>query len=129
MYIYVSREHYDNEVKVPDITNMTLEDAKKLLSSRNLRLGPQNEVYSDAAPGTVVNQNPKAGEALVIGERFPWKFRRARRPRRSPLPPRHPPQRRTPTPSTTPSASPSAPPEPSPSTPPTQPTEEPDGGD
>lgn len=123
VYIYVSREHYDNEVKVPDITNMTLEDAKKLLSSRNLRLGPQTEVYSDAAPGTVVNQNPKVGEALVIGE--PVSVEVSKGPAPTPEPTPTP----TPTPSTTPSASPSAPPEPSPSTPPTQPTEEPDGGD
>ena len=64
----MSREHYDNEVKVPDITNMTLEDAKKLLSSRNLRLGPQTEVYSDAAPGTVVQAGKKGLKIACGGE-------------------------------------------------------------
>ena len=102
VYIYVSREHYDNEVKVPDITNMTLEDAKKLLSSRNLLLGPQTEVYSDAAPGTVVNQNPKADSSLVIGESVSVEVSKGPAPTPEPTP--------TPTLTPSPSASPSTPP-------------------
>lgn len=126
VYIYVSREHYDNEVKVPDITNMTLEDAKKLLSSRNLRLGAQTEVYSDAAPGTVVNQNPKAGESLVIGEPVSVEVSKGPAPTPEPTPEPTPTPTPTPTPSATPSTSPSpsTPPDPSQSPSPAPPTDE-----
>ena len=119
VYIYVSREHYDNEVKVPDITNMTLEDAKKLLSSRNLLLGPQTEVYSDAAPGTVVNQNPKADSSLVIGESVSVEVSKGPAPTPEPTP------TPTPTPTLTPTPSPSA----SPSTPPATPVPTPTPSD
>ena len=95
VYIYVSRERSDNEVKVPDITNMTLEDAKKLLSSTGSAPWPADRSVFGCRAGHGGESEPEGGggagdwRAGFRGSfKGPGTYAGARFP--------HPPQRRRP---------------------------------
>ena len=53
-------------VPVPDLTNMTKEDAETVLKAANLRLGTVTKVDSDKDEGLVVSQSVKADEKVPI---------------------------------------------------------------
>ncbi len=60
----------DPEVAVPSLVGTTLEDARAALDAAELRTGRVLERESDtAAPGTVIVQDPEAGEPLPVGGR------------------------------------------------------------
>jgi eukaryotic-like serine/threonine-protein kinase len=56
---------HGREVKVPNLTGLSLSDASKKASSMGLRLNLENRFYSaDIAPGTVLAQSPVAGTTV-----------------------------------------------------------------
>jgi eukaryotic-like serine/threonine-protein kinase len=56
---------HGREVKVPNLTGLSLQDASKKASSMGLRLNLENRFYSpDVAPGTVLAQSPVAGATV-----------------------------------------------------------------
>ena len=56
------------EVTVPNLTGLTEEDARDALEAEGLELGKTKTENSDQAEGTVIAQNPGAGEQLNEGE-------------------------------------------------------------
>lgn len=61
VYLYVSRAKVDNETTVPSVVGLTLEDARRLLTSKKLSVGGITEEYSDYDEGIVIEQgvNPE----------------------------------------------------------------------
>lgn len=56
---------HGREVKVPNLTGLSLSDASKKANSMGLRLNLENRFYSpDIAPGTVLAQSPVAGSTV-----------------------------------------------------------------
>jgi len=56
---------HGREVKVPNLTGLSLSDASKKASSMGLRLNLENRFYSaDVTPGTVLAQSPAAGATV-----------------------------------------------------------------
>jgi serine/threonine-protein kinase len=55
------------DVKVPDLKNKSLTDAKQELERENLKLGQTKEQNSQNAPGTVLDQDPAAGTPVKPG--------------------------------------------------------------
>jgi eukaryotic-like serine/threonine-protein kinase len=56
---------HGREVKVPNLTGLSLQDASKKASSMGLRLNLENRFYSpDVTPGTVLAQSPAAGATV-----------------------------------------------------------------
>ncbi len=56
---------HGREVKVPNMTGLSLADASKKASSVGLRLNLENRFYSpDVAPGMVLGQSPAAGTSV-----------------------------------------------------------------
>lgn len=56
---------HGREVKVPNLTGLSLLDASKKANSMGLRLNLENRFYSaDIAPGTVLAQSPTAGTTV-----------------------------------------------------------------
>ncbi|MBW7936670.1 MAG: PASTA domain-containing protein [Flavobacteriales bacterium] len=68
--------HHNESIEVPDLTGLTLNDAKKLLEDKNLRVAIVDSVYEvpkekkNIAYGEVVEQNPKPGEKVKRNRRF-----------------------------------------------------------
>jgi eukaryotic-like serine/threonine-protein kinase len=56
------------KVQVPKIVNMTLDEAENALNASGLRLGTESPKASDKAEGTVLSQDPSAGESLEKGQ-------------------------------------------------------------
>lgn len=56
-----------NEVTVPDLRQLTLEEAKVKAKNEGLKLKVENE-FSDKKMGTVIKQSPESGEKLQSGE-------------------------------------------------------------
>jgi serine/threonine-protein kinase len=54
-------------VQVPDLTNKTLADAQAALQQAKLKLGTQTPQDSQLPPGTVLSQDPKAGQPATEG--------------------------------------------------------------
>ncbi|WP_293178033.1 PASTA domain-containing protein [Oceanithermus sp.] len=52
---------------LPDLTGLSLDDARYLLSVADLRLGDVQEVPAPEPEGTVLSQSPPAGVALDVG--------------------------------------------------------------
>lgn len=58
-----------NTFPVPDVTNMPLDEAQFQIVGAGLKVGHIEEITSpDLAPGTVVRQNPEAGNKIRIGD-------------------------------------------------------------
>jgi eukaryotic-like serine/threonine-protein kinase len=55
-------------VQVPDIVGMPLEQAARDLNGAGLRLGSQNAEFSEQDVGTVLSQNPRAGQEVRRGD-------------------------------------------------------------
>ena len=56
---------HGREVKVPNLTGLSLSDASRKASSMGLRLNLENRFYSpDVTPGTVLAQSPAAGATV-----------------------------------------------------------------
>lgn len=55
--IYVAREKVETNRTVPNVTGLSLEDAKTALQNSGLIMGGQTEDYSDLPVGTVVQQS------------------------------------------------------------------------
>lgn len=55
-------------VTVPDLTGQSLEEATATLAEFELRLGAQTPEISDAEPGTIIAQQPAAGESIEQGQ-------------------------------------------------------------
>ncbi len=68
--------HHNEAIEVPDLTGLQIEDAKKLLEDKNLRLATIDSVFEvpkekkEVALGGVVDQNPKPGEKVKRNRRF-----------------------------------------------------------
>lgn len=56
----------EDAILVPDIVNMLKSKAETLLSENNLSFGDVKYVHSDKPIGTVLSQNPKAGEMVAV---------------------------------------------------------------
>jgi len=54
-------------VQVPDVTNKQIVDATTTLEQNKLKLGKQTKQDSQLPPGTVISQNPPAGEMAPQG--------------------------------------------------------------
>ena len=57
----------DENVSVPEITGLTLEEAKSKLESVNLYLDVESEKYDDKPAGTVISQSVKTGSTVKQG--------------------------------------------------------------
>jgi eukaryotic-like serine/threonine-protein kinase len=55
-------------VSVPQVTGMSIEQARSALGAEGLSAGQVFEVFSEAELGTVVGQNPRAGQVVRAGE-------------------------------------------------------------
>ena len=56
---------HGEEIETPDICNLTIDQAKKLMKSRKLRLIVTDSLYEpQKEPGVVLDQNPKAGDKV-----------------------------------------------------------------
>ena len=55
-------------VTVPNLDGLTLEEATATLAEFELRLGAQTPEISDREPGTVIAQQPAAGESIEQGQ-------------------------------------------------------------
>lgn len=56
----------ENAVLVPEITDMTKSKAEEKLMENNLEFGDVKYVHSDKPAGTVISQDPKAGEMVAL---------------------------------------------------------------
>ncbi|HEU5138491.1 MAG TPA: Stk1 family PASTA domain-containing Ser/Thr kinase [Bacillales bacterium] len=57
------------KTEVPDITGMTVEEAKEALDAARLEPGDQSEEYNDEVEqGKVINQSPEPGTEVELGE-------------------------------------------------------------
>ena len=66
---YVLSAGSSEELKVPGLTNVTLEDAKKALTGMGLAVVVDNTRYSDTvAEGYVITTNPGSGSAVNVGD-------------------------------------------------------------
>lgn len=60
--------HSEETVKMPNLIGMKLNDAERTINSLDLKLSKVNELYSEQyAPGTVINQSPRAGQIVKKG--------------------------------------------------------------
>lgn len=68
--------HHSEAIEVPDLTGFQVEDAKKILEAKKLRLATIDSVYEvpkekkKIPKGAVVDQNPKPAEKVKSGRRF-----------------------------------------------------------
>lgn len=63
--LIVSNGPQIGSIIIPDITGKTLEEAKKILAERKLRIGRITYQPSDKTPGTVVDQYPRKDKSAV----------------------------------------------------------------
>ncbi len=63
--LIVSNGPQVGSIIIPDITGKTLEEAKKILAERKLRIGRITYQPSDKTPGTVVDQYPRKDKSAV----------------------------------------------------------------
>ncbi len=56
------------QVQVPRVVNMSVDQAENTLNAEGLRLGQETTVSSDKEEGTVLKQDPAAGEQLEKGQ-------------------------------------------------------------
>lgn len=59
--IYVVRESTENDIEVPNVIGMTLEEAKKELDKRGLKYSVSTDKNSDKPKDEVIDQSPLAG--------------------------------------------------------------------
>lgn len=59
--IYVVRESTENDVEVPNVIGMTLDDAKRELESRGLKYSVTTDKNSDKPKNEVIDQSPLSG--------------------------------------------------------------------
>lgn len=59
--IYVVRESTENDVEVPNVIGMTLDDAKRELESRGLKYSVTTDKNSDKPKDEVIDQSPLSG--------------------------------------------------------------------
>jgi len=64
--VYMSLQ--GTEVKVPEITGKNLSDGEKELASLGLKIKKRADRPSQEAPGTVIEQLPKAGDTVKTGQ-------------------------------------------------------------
>lgn len=57
-----------SKVKVPEIVGSGYVESEELLSDLGLRIKRRAERYSEEAPGTILEQIPKAGETVKTGQ-------------------------------------------------------------
>ena len=63
-----SYTRYDVTVRVPDVRNRSLEDARELLATRGLDVGPPEQRYNeDFQPNVILDQNPPPDAAVKPG--------------------------------------------------------------
>ena len=67
--VYISRPQVATTTKVPSLIGMSAEDARTLLVQNHLGLGSQSEQYSDQPVGTVISQDPAAGDTAKLNGR------------------------------------------------------------
>jgi serine/threonine-protein kinase len=61
----------EEKVTVPDVTNMSLGEAKTTLENAGFKIGSENEVYSSTvSSGLVVSTNPPGGQEAAKGSRI-----------------------------------------------------------
>ncbi|MBE6883112.1 MAG: Stk1 family PASTA domain-containing Ser/Thr kinase [Ruminococcaceae bacterium] len=65
--IYVSRGPQTQIIQVPDLDGMTLSGAKTYLAAYGLKVGVVRKVESSKDSGTVIDQDPKAGDSIEKG--------------------------------------------------------------
>lgn len=129
VYLYVSREKVETDRTVPELTNLTLEDAVTALRNSSLVLGTVTEGYSaDVEAGRIVDQSPVAGSTVKLNTKVNVAVSLGPEPTPEPTP--------VPTPVPTPTPAPTPTPEPTPvptvaptSSVPPEPTDDPDGPD
>jgi len=67
--IVLSQGTGEGKVVVPDVIGKSLSDATKMLLSNNLKIGNVTYIQSsDVLPNTVVDQYPRVGEKIQIGQ-------------------------------------------------------------
>lgn len=66
VYLYVSREKVETDRVVPDLANLTKEDAIIALRNASLVLGQITEDYAEAEEGRIVDQSPAAGTTVKM---------------------------------------------------------------
>lgn len=59
--------HGPKEVSVPDVVGKSLEQARRALAELRLEVEVLEESDEDSSPGTVLSQNPRAGNTLLQG--------------------------------------------------------------
>lgn len=65
---FVISKGSENQVKVPQLINTTLDEAKVILQESNLQLGDIKIIINDTfLPNTVINQQPSAGTLVEEG--------------------------------------------------------------
>ena len=67
--VYISRPQVATTTKVPSLIGMSAEDARTLLVQNHLGLGSQSEQYSGQPVGTVISQDPAAGDTAKLNGR------------------------------------------------------------
>ena len=67
--VTVSQGRSTDKLPVPDVTLKTLTEAEKILTDSGFRIGKTTyQVNIDILPNTIIDQNPKAGEQMQLGQ-------------------------------------------------------------
>jgi beta-lactam-binding protein with PASTA domain len=67
--VTVSQGRATDKLPVPDVTLKTLNEAEKILTDSGFRIGKTAyQVNIDILPNTIIEQNPKAGEMMQLGQ-------------------------------------------------------------
>ncbi len=69
VYLYVSMTQVSNTTTMPDVLNLTIEDATTLLTKNRISIATSIESYSDLPSGTVIGQSIEAGTEVSINSR------------------------------------------------------------
>lgn len=129
VYLYVSREKVETDRTVPELANLTLEDAVTALRNSSLVLGTVTEGYSaDVEAGRIVDQSPVAGSTVKLNTKVNVAVSLGPEPTPEPTPVPTPVPTPTPAPTPTPEPTPVPTVAPTPSVSP-EPTDDPDGPD
>ena len=67
--VIVSQGRVSDKHSVPDVALRTLVEAEKILKDSGFKVGKINyQINIDLLPNTVIDQLPRAGEQLTLGE-------------------------------------------------------------
>ena len=67
--VSVSQGRATDKLPVPDVALKTLNEAEKILTDSGFRIGKTTyKVNIDILPNTIIEQNPKAGEMMQLGQ-------------------------------------------------------------